>query len=97
MATPSNIDVFNETVGKTFAFLYESFPRKVTIDVCALTGVSAPTFEEKDRRSESKNMKLLFFVITPLSGLLLLVMYLLMLFLLKVSIRRYLRLKDLNY
>lgn len=48
MATPSNIDVFNETVGKTFAFLYESFPRKVTIDVCALTGVSAPTFEEKD-------------------------------------------------
>ncbi|EHS0413364.1 hypothetical protein SJ414_000883 [Escherichia coli] len=42
MTTPSNIDVFNETVGKTFALLYEAFPQKITIDVCALTGVSVP-------------------------------------------------------
>ncbi|EEW5073780.1 hypothetical protein CCF09_000091 [Escherichia coli] len=53
MSTPSNLDVFNETVGKTFAFLYETFPRKVTIDVCSLTGVSGPTFEE-DRSSRSQ-------------------------------------------
>ncbi|HFF1377149.1 TPA: hypothetical protein ACGBFI_005454 [Escherichia coli] len=50
MSIASNLDVFNETVGKTFAFLYETFPRKVTIDICALTGVSELTFEE-DRSS----------------------------------------------
>ncbi|HBC9720477.1 TPA: hypothetical protein KFO73_003776 [Escherichia coli] len=58
MSTPSNLDVFNETVGKTFAFLYENFPRKVTIDVCALTGVSGPTFEE-DRSTRRQRVEAL--------------------------------------
>ncbi|HHL0959057.1 TPA: hypothetical protein ACQVH3_003810 [Serratia marcescens] len=33
MCTPPNLELFNETVGKTFAFLYENFPVEKSISL----------------------------------------------------------------
>jgi len=53
MTTPHNIEIFNETVGKTLAFLYESFPRRTSFNVSQLTGIPAPSMdEEKQARIE---------------------------------------------
>lgn len=33
MSTPPNLELFNETVGKTFAFLYENFPVEKSVSL----------------------------------------------------------------
>lgn len=54
MSTPPNIEVFNETVGKTLAFLYENFPRKIHFSVSELTGISEPGIPTPHRTEEEK-------------------------------------------
>ncbi|EPB4503246.1 hypothetical protein [Yersinia enterocolitica] len=53
MTTPPNIEIFNETVGKTLAFLYENFPQRMSFTVSELTGIPVPSLvEEKQTRIE---------------------------------------------
>lgn len=54
MSTPPNIEVFNETVGKTLAFLYENFPRRIHFSVSKLTGIPEPEIPTPHRTEEEK-------------------------------------------
>ncbi|EOG6951221.1 hypothetical protein [Edwardsiella piscicida] len=58
MTTPPNIDIFNETVGKTLAFLYENFPRRTSFSVSELTDIPEPLFDEEKQSRIAKHRAL---------------------------------------
>ncbi|WP_261431822.1 hypothetical protein [Serratia quinivorans] len=57
MSTPPNLELFNETVGKTFAFLYENFPVERSISLEKLLElkclkIGSADFEEAEKKRD---------------------------------------------
>lgn len=61
MTNSPNIDIFNETVGKALAHLYECFPKKVGLDIFKLMNLPQANFDDENYLSQIETNEIYYF------------------------------------